>query len=80
MMFSQSFSPEVRETLNDLERLFHEQNQLDLKDKIAALYLFKLGRAKNSTDVARIIGQDTTTIEQWLEIYSRQGLKALLTI
>lgn len=80
MMFSHSFPLEIRETLKDLEHLFHEQSQLDLRDKVAALYLLKLGRAKNFTDLARIIGQDATTVERWFEIYTSQGLKALLAI
>lgn len=79
MMLSQSLPFEIRETVQDLQLLFNQQQKLDLRDKIAALYLLKLGKANNVSDLARFIGRDRTTVEQWCEIYTSQGLTGLLS-
>jgi hypothetical protein len=79
MMLSQSLPLEIRETAQDLQILLNQQTQPHLKDKVAALYLLKLGKVNSSSDLARIIGHDRATVEHWLKVYSSQGLTSLLT-
>ena len=79
MMFSSLSSLEIRETAKDLQILLVQHQQPDLRDKIAALYLLKLGKAKPVADLTRIIGQDCDTVENWFQTYDSQGLTALLT-
>lgn len=68
----------ILESEDHLEQLFYQQTQPLLKDKIGALYLLKLGKVKTCLELAKVIGWDTTTLENWLQIYSTQGLSALL--
>lgn len=74
----QTISPEIRETAQELQLLLERQECLEERDKVAALYLLKLGRINNFYDLAKTIGQDIETLESWFRVYSTQGLRALL--
>ncbi|MBD2580181.1 hypothetical protein [Oscillatoria sp. FACHB-1406] len=74
----QTLSPEIRETAQELQLLLERQKCLEERDKVAALYLLKLGRINNFHDLAKTIGQDIETLESWFRVYSTQGLCALL--
>jgi hypothetical protein len=68
----------IQESEKDLERLFNQQTQPMLKDKVGALYLLKLGKVQTCLELANVIGWDATTLETWLQIYRTQGIAALL--
>lgn len=78
MKHLQTIPPEIRETAQELQFLLERQQQLEQRDKIAALYLLKLGRVNSCSDLAKTIGQDIATLESWFQAYSTQGLPGLL--
>jgi transposase len=71
---------EIKESVQELKKLIHNQRQGRQQERISALYLLKSHQAETSLQVANLIGQDYSTIKRWLKNYRQGGIAQLLKI
>lgn len=71
---------EIRETAEDLQRLFCCQTNPIGEDRIVALLLAKIGRVSSVLELSHIIGQQPATLCRWLRTYQADGLDRLLSL
>lgn len=70
--------PDITETVEELNSLVKKYKNTREIDRLRMLYLLKSGKAKNRTEVARLLGMHRETIGQWLSKYEAGGLEKLL--
>jgi transposase len=73
-------SIKIKETQQDLEELIEQQTNPKLKERLQVLYLLKLPKALNVSQIAKVVGKHRGTVQRWLASYRDEGLDALLQI
>jgi transposase len=68
----------VWEDADQLCELMKQQSNSLLRTRLHMLYLLRVGAAANRTQVARLLGVARETVGDWLRLYERGGLPALL--
>jgi transposase len=72
--------PAVWEETSQLRELMSQESDSRLRIRLQLLYLLRSGAAANRTQAARLLGVERETIGQWLRLYERGGLAALLKL
>jgi len=68
----------ITETVDELKALLHGQVKAQLRERIQALYLLKVGIVKEVRDLAKALGRSESTIRLWFAHYRENGLAGLL--
>ena len=68
----------IVETQKELKTLLTQQKTASRKERVQALYLFKIGQVKTVKDLAIAIGRDRVTVQRWLQKYRNSGIAGLL--
>lgn len=71
---------DITQTAQQLKSLLVKQTTARGKERILALYLLKINRAKTLKDLAIVLGRDTATLYRWLHHYKANGLEGMLAI
>lgn len=69
---------EIKEDVDELKTLMHQQNQTGDKERIQMLYLLKSEQVPSVTQAAEILGRSRGTLQRWLAKYKQNGLVGLL--
>ena len=69
---------EITETETDLKQRLRTQKTASDKERIQLLYLLKTEQAQTIQDAAALLGRHRVTVQEWLRLYRRGGLAALL--
>jgi transposase len=69
---------EITETVDELKAMLHHQEKAQLRERIQALYLVKVGVATEVRDLAKALGRSESTIRLWFAHYRENGLLGLL--
>jgi putative transposase len=70
----------ITQTAQQLKSLLLKQTTGRGKERILALYLLKINRAKTLKDLAIVLGRDTATLYRWLHHYKANGLEGMLAV
>lgn len=70
---------EITETEADLKQRLCSQKTASDKERIQLLYLLKTGQATTIQSAATLLGRHRVTVQDWLRLYRRGGLAAMLT-
>lgn len=70
----------ITQTAQQLKSLLVKQTTARGKERILALYLLKINRAKTLKDLAIVLGRDTATLYRWLHHYKTNGLEGMLAV
>ena len=71
---------EIQESAEQLQKLMHQQQKPQARERIQVLYLLKTQQAKTVTQAAQLMGRHRVTLQAWLSLYRQGGLKAMLAI
>lgn len=71
---------EIIETQKELKTLLAQQKTASRKERVQALYLFKIGQVKTVKELAIAIGRDRITVQRWLQKYRHAGIAGLLAV
>lgn len=71
---------EIIETQKELKTLLAQQKTVSRKERVQALYLFKIGQVKTVKELAIAIGRDRITVQRWLQKYRCSGIAGLLAV
>ncbi len=71
---------EIIETQKELKTLLAQQKTASRKERVQALYLFKIGQVKTVKELAIAIGRDRITVQRWLQKYRHSGITGLLAV
>jgi transposase len=69
---------EITETEADLKQLLRTQKTASDKERIQLLYLLKTEQATTIQAAATLLGRHRVTLQEWLRLYRRSGLEAML--
>lgn len=70
----------ITQTVQQLKTLLAKQTTARGKERILALYLLKINKARTLKDLAVVLGRDTATLHRWLQRYKTYGLEGMLTV
>ena len=70
---------EIHEDSTTRLSLMKHQKQVSQHERMQALYLLKSGEATSIAHVARLLGHNRITVQQWLCEYRQGGLEYLLS-
>jgi putative transposase len=70
----------ITQTAQQLKTLLAKQTTARGKERILALYLLKINKAKTLKDLAVVLGRDTATLYRWLQKYKTHGLEGMLAV
>jgi putative transposase len=70
----------ITQTAQQLKSLLVKQTTARGKERLLALYLLKINRAKTLKDLAIVLGRDTATLYRWLHHYKTNGLEGMLAV
>ena len=73
-------STKLKETQQDLEKLSEQQTNPQLKERLQVLYLLKLPKALNISQIAKVVGKHRGTVQRWLASHRVLVLDSLLKI
>jgi len=65
---------EIQESEAELKKLLALEKTGSGKERLQALYLLKTNPAKTVTEVAKILGRNRVTVQDWLAKYRQEGL------
>ena len=68
----------VWEDAHQLCELMNQQSDAHLHTRLQMLYLIRIAAATDRLQVAQLLGVSRNTVRQWLQLYERGGLEALL--
>jgi len=68
---------DIAESTDELCSLLRSTSNLNVKEKLQALFWLKSGQASQATQVADLLGHTRVTISRWLRDYRQGGLSAL---
>jgi transposase len=71
---------QITETTEELKALLAQQNTASSREKIQALYLFKIGQVKTVKELAQVMGRNRITLQRWWRTYRREGIAGLLCV
>lgn len=71
---------DIIETQKELKTLLAQQKTASRKERVQALYLFKIGQVKTVKELAVAIGRDRITVQRWLQKYRCSGIAGLLAV
>lgn len=74
------FKLNITETVDELKTLLGQQKTAFGKERVQALYLLKLKKAKTIQELAQNLGRDRTTVQRWLRRYRQGGVSELLKL
>lgn len=69
---------EIAESVEDLKQLLRTQKSASDKERLQLLYLLKSEQAKTVQAAAELLGRHRVTMQEWLRLYRKGGLKGLL--
>jgi transposase-like protein len=69
---------EITETEADLKQRLCSQKTASDKERIQLLYLLKTEQATTIQAAAALLGRHRVTLQEWLRLYRRGGLEAML--
>ena len=69
---------ELTETETDLKQRLRTQKTASDKERMQLLYLLKTEQAPTVQEAAALLGRHRVTVQEWLRLYRRGGLAALL--
>ena len=69
---------EITETKADLKQLLRTSKTASDKERIQLLYLLKTEQATTIQSAAALLGRHRVTLQEWLRLYRRGGLEAML--
>jgi transposase len=69
---------EIIETAADLKQRLRTQKTASEKERIQLLYLLKTEQAPTVQEAAALLGRHRVTVQEWLRLYRRGGLAAML--
>lgn len=72
--------PEIRESLDDLQRRLRRCRDARMKMRLHLLVLIASGEVSSRQEAAERLAQHRNTIGRWLRVYQQEGLDGLLTI
>ena len=70
---------EIAETEADLKQRLRSQKTASGKERIQLLYLLKTEQAQTVQEAAALLGRHRVTVQEWLRLYRKGGLAALLS-
>jgi transposase len=70
---------EITETEADLKQRLRSQKTASDKERIQLLYLLKTEQAQTVQEAAALLGRHRVTVQEWLRLYRKGGLAALLS-
>jgi transposase len=70
---------EITETEADLKQRLRSQKTASDKERIQLLYLLKTKQATTIQSATTLLGRHRVTVQEWLRLYRRGGLEAMLT-
>ncbi|HEY9671722.1 MAG TPA: helix-turn-helix domain-containing protein [Waterburya sp.] len=70
----------ITQTVQQLKTLLAKQTTARGKERILALYLLKINKARTLKDLAVVLGRDTATLHRWLQRYKTYGLEGMLAV
>ena len=68
----------INETESELKALLGRQTTARGKERVQALYLLKGGKVKTVSELASLLGRHRVTVQDWLALYRKGGMRALL--
>jgi len=69
---------EITETEADLKQRLRTQKTASDKERIQLLYLLQTKQATTIQSAATLLGRHRVTVQEWLRLYRKGGLEALL--
>ncbi len=69
---------DIKESEAELKKLLAVEKTGPGKERLQALYLLKINKAKTVTEVAEILGRNRVTVQDWLAKYRQGGLAKYL--
>ena len=70
--------PEIKESVNELEKMLHQTRDASKKLRLNMLLLLKSQKSKTRVSIAKRLGVGRNTIGRWLSQYEQGGMEALL--
>lgn len=70
--------PDIRESVNELEKMLHQTRDADKKLRLNMLLLIKSQESKTRIAVAKRLGVGRNTTGRWLSQYEQGGIETLL--
>jgi transposase len=71
---------EIKETVDELEKLIKQASDIKVRERLQALYLLKSGQVTTLKALSKILLKDTATLYRWLKQYKERGLSKFLNI
>jgi transposase len=71
------FETDIRESEEELKKMFLRENDGRIKERIHIIYLLKTGNCKNIKDLTLKIPRDRNTISGWIKKYKTGGIELL---
>ncbi|MBE9002343.1 transposase [Nostoc sp. LEGE 12447] len=68
---------DIQESVEELEALVRQQNNVRLKERLQALYLIK-NQGISVSAIAKILGKHRSTVQRWLADYRETGIGTML--
>jgi transposase len=72
--------PTIYEPPEELQRLLHTESDVQLHQRLQALYLLQTRQAGTRRQVARLLGVSRNTVGRWLAAYAAGGIARMLMI
>jgi transposase len=69
---------EINESSEELKELLRKQKVAAAKERIQLLYLLKTRQVLTIQEVAKVLGRNRVTVQDWLKKYREGGLSSLL--
>ncbi len=72
--------PEIRESVDELQRMLKQERRHACQQRLHALYLLASKQAHQRREVAALLGVNRNTVGRWLHHYRRGGIDTLLAV
>ncbi|MBW4636565.1 MAG: helix-turn-helix domain-containing protein [Iphinoe sp. HA4291-MV1] len=68
---------DIQESVEELEAMVRQQNNVRLKERLQALYMIK-NQGISVCAIAKILGKHRSTVQRWLADYRETGIETML--